>query len=325
VADMTARAAAIRLRRMSSGDRRLGEHEKARGNARFTVAGQAIEAPKLAGGLYVVATPIGNLGDMTLRGLEILAAADVIACEDTRVSRKLLDRYGIATPLTPYHDHNAATARPKLLARIADGAAVALISDAGTPLISDPGYKFVRAARAAGYAVTAAPGASAVLAALTIAGLATDRFFFEGFLPAKQGARRTRIAELAAIPSTLVLYESAPRLAETLADIADGLKGREVAICRELTKLYEEVRGGDAEVLAAAYATAPPRGEIVIVIGPRADEEVNLAEIDAQLREALARTTVKDAVAEVAAAGVLPRREVYQRALALKKEAGDAG
>ena len=164
-----------------------------------------MQAPTLASGLYVLATPIGNLRDITLRGLEILAAADLVACEDTRVSRKLIDHYGISTPLTAYHDHNAAAARPRLLAGLAAGEAVALISDAGTPLVSDPGFKLVQAAREAGHAVNAAPGASAVLAALAVAGLPTDRFFFEGFLPAKDGARRRRIGELARIPASLVL------------------------------------------------------------------------------------------------------------------------
>ena len=201
-------------------------------------------------GLHLVATPIGNLRDITLRALEVLAAADVIACEDTRVTRKLLDHYGIATPLTPYHDHNAAEARPKLLARLAAGAAVALVSDAGTPLVSDPGFKLVRAAREAGHAVTALPGASAVLAALAVAALPTDRFFFEGFLPPKEGQRRARIADLARIPATLVLFETGPRLAASLADLAAGLGPREAAICRELTKLHEEVRRGDLAALA---------------------------------------------------------------------------
>src|SRR5882672_11666575 len=203
---------------------------------------------------YVVkGTPIGNLRDITLRALEVLAAADLIACEDTRVTRKLLDHYAIATPLTPYHDHNAAEARPKLVARLAAGAAVALVSDAGTPLVSDPGFKLVRAARAAGHAVTALPGPSAVLTALTVAGLPTDRFLFEGFLPAKQAQRRSRIAELARIPATLVLFETGPRIAAALADLAEGFGVREAAVCRELTKLYEEVRRSDLATLARDY------------------------------------------------------------------------
>ena len=233
--------------------------------------GQAIEAPALAPGLHLVATPIGNLRDTTLRALEVLAAADVIACEDTRVTRKLIDHYGITTPLTPYHDHNAAEARPKLIARLAAGDAVALVSDAGTPLVSDPGFKLVRAAHEAGHAVTAVPGASAALAALAVAGLPTDRFFFEGFLPAKSGQRQARIAELARIPATLVLFETGPRLAAALADLAEGLGPREAAVCRELTKLHEEVRRGDLAALAAHYEAADePRGEIVLVIAPPA-------------------------------------------------------
>src|SRR5271156_5327877 len=190
---------------------------------RYTLGGQAIDVAKLAAGLHIVATPIGNLGDITLRALETLAAADLIACEDTRVTRKLLERYAIATPLTPYHEHNAAQARPLLLQRIAEGAAVALVSDAGTPLVSDPGFKLVRAVQDAGLAVTTLPGASALLAALTLAGLPTDQFLFAGFLPPKESARRARIAELGRIPATLVLFETGPRAAASLADIADGL------------------------------------------------------------------------------------------------------
>src|SRR5437016_5973586 len=267
----------------------------------YTLAGQTIAAPPLAPGLYLVATPIGNLRDVSLRALEILAAADVIACEDTRVTRKLLSHYGIATPATPYHDHNAATARPKLIARLTEGARVALVSDAGTPLVSDPGYRLVRAAQAAGHPVTAAPGASAVLAALSLAGLPTDRFFFEGFLPAKETARRARIAALARIPATLVLFETGPRLAAALADLAAGLGDREAAICRELTKLHEEVRRGDLATLARDLAAAPePRGEIVLVIAPPEAREVETNEqIDLLLRNALGRHSVKDAVAEI--------------------------
>src|SRR6266700_4942081 len=289
---------------------------------RYVVKGLAIEAPALAPGLYVVATPIGNLRDMTLRALETLAAADIIACEDTRVTRKLLDHYGIATPLTPYHDHNAAEARPKLLARLAAGAAVALVSDAGTPLVSDPGFKLVRAARAAGQAVTALPGPSAALAALAVCGLPTDRFFFEGFLPAKAGQRRARIAELARIPATLLLFDTGPRIASALADLAAGLGRREAALCRGLTKLQEEVRRGDLATLAGEIEAADaPRGEIVIVIAPPEEQAglVDSAELDALLRQALGRLSVKEAVAEIAVITGRPRREVYQRALALAK------
>jgi 16S rRNA (cytidine1402-2'-O)-methyltransferase len=248
----------------------------------------------------------------------------VIACEDTRVTRKLTERYGIATSLTPYHEHNAAEARPKLLARLAEGQAVALVSDAGTPLISDPGYKLVRAAREAGYAVIALPGASAVLAALSVAGLPTDRFFFEGFLPPKQSARQKRIAAIANIPATLVLFETGPRIAAMLADLAEAIGPRPAAVCRELTKLHEEVRTSDLNTLAHDYAgDAETRGEFVVVVAPPAAGEQKTDDLDGLLRQALARVSVKDAVGEVAAATGLPRREIYQRALALAKHAAD--
>jgi len=291
---------------------------------RYALAGAALEAPPLPAGLYLVATPIGNLRDIGLRALETLAAADVIACEDSRVTRKLTEHYAIATPLTPYHEHNAAEARPRLLSRLADGQAVALVSDAGTPLISDPGYKLVRAASEAGHAVVAVPGASAVLTALAVAGLPTDRFFFEGFLPAKQTARQKRIAALAAIPATLVLFETGPRLAAALADLAAGLGPRAAAICRELTKLHEEIRRGDLDALARHYAEGgETRGEFVIVVAPPADDAANAGDVDELLRRALDRVSVKEAVGEVALATGRPRREVYQRALALAKESGD--
>jgi 16S rRNA (cytidine1402-2'-O)-methyltransferase len=290
---------------------------------RYLLKGQAIEAPALAPGLHVVATPIGNLRDISLRALETLAAADLIACEDTRVTRKLVDHYGITTPLTPYHEHNAGEARPKILARLAAGAAVALVSDAGTPLISDPGFKLAREAGAAGYAVTALPGASAVLAALTISGLPTDRFMFEGFLPPREGQRRKRIDEIKLIPATLVLFETGPRIAASLADLAAGLGPREAAVCRELTKLYEEVRRGDLTSLARHYGESDePRGEIVIVIAPPGAPVSDAADLDALLRQALGRVSVKEAVGEVAAVTGRPRREVYQRALTLAAETG---
>jgi 16S rRNA (cytidine1402-2'-O)-methyltransferase len=292
-----------------------------RPHGRYVVHGQSFEADSIAPGLHVVSTPIGNLGDITLRALATLAVADLIACEDTRVTRKLVDRYVIATPLTPYHDHNAAVARPKLLQRLADGAAIALVSDAGTPLLSDPGFKLVRAAQEAGHSVTALPGASAPLAALVVAGLPTDEFFFAGFLPAKQAARRTRIEELAAMPATLVLFETAPRIAAALDDLAAGLGPREAAVCRELTKLHEEVRRGDLATLAQSFAAAGTRGEIVLVIAPpAAAPPADIADADPLLRAALMRTSLKDAVSEVAQATGLPRREVYRRALALANE-----
>ena len=314
-----------RERAAARGDSHPAEDRAGPRRRRFCLAGQAVEAPGLSGGLYVVATPIGNLGDVTVRALEVLAAADAIACEDTRVTRKLLDRYGIATPLTPYHDHNAAAVRPKLLARLAAGDAIALVSDAGTPLVSDPGYKLVRAAGEAGHAVIPLPGASAVLAALVAAGIPTNRFFFEGFLPAKEAARRARIAELARIPATLVVFETGPRLAATVADLAAGLGDREAALCRELTKIHEEVRRAALAALARDYAAAPaPRGEIVLVIAPPAPERAEEAEVDALLRARCAEASLKDAVAEVAAVTGQPRREVYRRALALTKSPDDA-
>src|SRR6202163_833533 len=261
---MTLRHGCARVEPMRNAFPRLSRSDEAPVR-RYTLAGQSIAAAKLAPGLHIVATPIGNLGDITLRALEALAGADLIACEDTRVTPKLLDRYAIATPLTAYHEHNAAKARPMLLRRLAEGAAIALVSDAGTPLVSDPGFKLVRGAQEAGHAVTALPGASATLAALTVAGLPTDQFFFAGFLPPKQAARRARIAELGRIPATLVLFETGPRLAATLADLAAGLGSREAAICRELTKLHEEVRRGDLAALAQELAGNEPRGEIVVV------------------------------------------------------------
>lgn len=280
---------------------------------------------RLEGGLYLVATPIGNLGDITVRALDVLAAVDVIACEDTRVTRRLTGHYGIATPLTPYHEHNAAEARPRLLARLAAGEAVALVSDAGTPLVSDPGYKLVRAALDAGHTVTAVPGPSAALAALSVSGLPSDRFFFEGFLPPKASARQKRVAALATVPATLILFESGSRLAATLSDLAAGLGPRPAAVCRELTKLHEEVRRGDLIELAAHYAAGgETRGEMVIVVGPPDDAAPETeGAVDDLLRQALRRVSLKDAVGEVVRATGWPRREVYQRALALGKGSGD--
>jgi len=293
---------------------------------RYVLAGRAIEAPRLEAGLYLVATPIGNLRDITLRALEMLAAADVVACEDTRVTRKLFEHYGLSTPLMPYHEHNAETARPKILARIAAGEAVALVSDAGTPLISDPGYKLARAAAAAGHLVSAAPGASAALTALTLSGLPTDRFLFAGFLPPRLEKRRARIAELARIPATLVLFESGARLAATLVELAQQLGAREAVVARELTKLHEEVRRGTLAALAADYAAgAETRGEIALVIAPPPESRAEAGDVDALLRAALTRVTLKDAVAEVAAATGEARRTVYGRALALAKEIDSGG
>ena len=288
---------------------------------RYAPLGSDIEAPSLEPGLYLVATPIGNLGDISLRALATLAAADLIACEDTRVTRKLTERYGIATPLTAYHEHNSDEALPKIIGRLDEGQAVALVSDAGTPLVSDPGYRLVRAAVEAGHSVTTVPGASSALAALSLSGLPNDRFLFEGFLPPKQAARQKRIAELAAIPATLIVFETGPRLAASLADLAEGLGPREAAVCRELTKLHEEIRRAPLQALADHYAgDAETRGEIVIVIAPPPEQETADSDIDVMLRDALVRVSVKDAVGEVASATGRARRDVYQRALELAKE-----
>jgi len=270
-------------------------------------------------GLVIVATPIGNAGDITLRALDLLRRADCIACEDTRVTGRLMARYGIATPLLAYHEHNAARMRPLLLDRLRRGETIALVSDAGTPLVSDPGYKLVRAAIEAGIPTTTLPGASAALAALVLSGLPTDRFFFAGFLPPRTAARRTELTALAGIPSTLIFFESAGRLADTLADMAVVLGTRPAAVARELTKLYEEVRRGPLAELAGHYAaTDPPKGEIVILVGPPvAPTEASDAAIDEALRAALANASLRDAVDAVAAALQAPRRRVYARALVL--------
>jgi 16S rRNA (cytidine1402-2'-O)-methyltransferase len=291
----------------------------------FRVFGQDVPARELPPGLYLVATPIGNLSDVTLRALETLGAVEAIACEDSRVTRRLLERYAITTPLLTYHDHNAEIVRPKILARLEAGAAIALVSDAGTPLISDPGFKLVRAAQAAGHAVTAVPGASAVLTALTASGLPTDRFFFEGFLPSRADARRSRIDELATIPATLIFFETGPRIAAMLDDVAARLGERPAAVCRELTKLHEEIRRGETTALALAYRDgAEARGEFVVVIGPPAkSERTEAIDLDGMLKRALATASLKDAVEAVTAATGEKRRIVYQRALALPRRDND--
>jgi 16S rRNA (cytidine1402-2'-O)-methyltransferase len=262
-----------------------------------------------------VATPIGNLGDISARALETLRRADVIACEDTRVTAKLLQRFDISRPTLPYHDHNADMMRPRILERLARGETVALCSDAGMPLISDPGYKLVRAATDAGLAVTVIPGPSAPLAALVLSGLPSDRFLFAGFLPAKDGARRTALGEVKAVPATLLFFETGPRLAESLACCADVLGDRPAAVARELTKMHEEVRRGRLSELAAHYAEAgAPKGEIVLVIGAPG-EDVTAFDVDAALQGALGSMGVKEAATAVAAASGRPRREIYALAL----------
>jgi 16S rRNA (cytidine1402-2'-O)-methyltransferase len=273
---------------------------------------------KLAPGLYIVATPIGNLGDLSPRAASVLAAADVIAVEDTRVTAKLLAHIGAKRPMMPYHDHNADRVRPDLLARMRDQA-VALVSDAGTPLISDPGYKLVRDARAAGVPVTTIPGPSAVIAALTLSGLPSDRFLFLGFLPPKTGAKASAVAEVAALRATLILYESGPRLAATLALLREGLGNREAAVVREISKRFEETVTGTLAELTERYAEAPPKGEIVIVVGPPGEAQPAGEEaVEAALREAMTRLSPSRAAAAVAETLSLPRRQVYELALKLK-------
>ncbi|AZO79731.1 MULTISPECIES: 16S rRNA (cytidine(1402)-2'-O)-methyltransferase [unclassified Bosea (in: a-proteobacteria)] len=288
----------------------------------YTAFGLRAEAEPLAPGLHIVATPIGNLKDISFRALSTLAAADAVLAEDTRTSKTLLAHYGIATPLLPYHEHNAAQMRPKILERLRKGGKLALISDAGTPLVSDPGYKLVAEVVAEGLPVTGIPGPSAVLAALVLAGLPTDRFFFEGFLPPKSAGRKARLTELAAIPGTLVFFESPRRLAEMLADAAAVLGARSGAVARELTKYYENVRRGPLPDLAAHYSEAEEaRGEIVVIIGPpdASAAAVQGDTLDEALRAALAKVSLKEAVAQVAAASGQPRRVVYARALELTR------
>jgi len=275
---------------------------------------------KLPAGLYLVATPIGNAADITLRALDVLRRADVIACEDTRLTGTLLARHGVSAKLTPYHDHNADRARPAILARIAQGQAVALASDAGSPLISDPGYKLVRACIDAGLPVTAIPGASAAVTALQLSGLPTDRFLFAGFLPARQAARRKTLSALAPVPASLVFFESANRLGETLTDMAETLGDRPAAVARELTKLFEEVRRGRLSELAAHYRDAgPPKGEIVIVVGGPEETAASEEDLDARLMAALEKLSLRDAAAMVAAQTGMPKRDVYARALVLSR------
>jgi 16S rRNA (cytidine1402-2'-O)-methyltransferase len=267
-----------------------------------------------------VATPIGNLEDVTRRAERVLAQADLVACEDRRVTGRLLRHLGLARPLALYHEHNAEAARPALLARLAAGGSIALVSDAGTPAVSDPGYKLVRAALAQGSAVHPVPGPSAVVAALVASGLPTDRFLFLGFLPPRGAARRRALQEVAAVRASLVLFESAQRLAETLADAAAVLGKRDAAVARELTKLHEELRRGPLSELAAAHAGAgPPRGELAIVIGPPAGPPVEAddAVVDDLLRAALRAGKPRAAAGEVAAATGRSANELYRRALAL--------
>ncbi len=262
-------------------------------------------------GLHLVATPIGNLGDMTLRGIAALARADVVYCEDTRHSRTLLAHFGIGRQMRPYHEHNAERERGRVLSELAAGKSVVMISDAGTPLISDPGYKLVRAALDAGHRVTSLPGPSALLAAMASAGIATDTFLFAGFLPSRDGPRRARLRELAEVPATLVFFEAPSRLAATLTEIAGSLGSREVAVARELTKLHEEVRHGTPAALAQWAQESVPRGEMVILVGPPAAEAVSDETIASEIAPLLDTMGLAEAARTVAEALDVPKSRVY--------------
>ena len=287
----------------------------------YLLAGTTATARPLEPALYLVATPIGNLGDITLRALETLAAADIIACEDTRTSRVLLDRYGIRTKTVSYHDHNQAVAGARLIETLQSGKSVALITDAGTPLVSDPGERLAADARTAGIRVVPIPGASAVLAALAAAGLPAARFFFEGFLPAKTGQRRARLASLASLDATLIFYEGPHRLSETLADMAEVLgEGREAAVCRELTKTFEEVIVLPLGPLSARYpADANVKGEIVIVVEPPKETGTGEADVDALLQSLTREMSASKAAAEASRLTGISKAELYQRLLDAKK------
>ena len=311
--------------RRSGGKARPGDEPPEDEAARLVAAALAEQAMRemaepLEGGLYIVATPIGNLGDMTVRAATTLARADAILCEDTRVSRTLLARYAIKRPLRAFHEHNEEAEQVRVLAELADGHAIALISDAGTPLLSDPGFKLVRAVVAAGHPVVALPGASAVLAGLTMSGLPTDSFFFGGFLPARQAARRARLERLATVPASLVLFESPGRLAEALGDIAATLGAREVVVARELTKHFEEVRRGSAADLSRDIEAEGVKGEIVLVIAPPAARETSDDDIVGALRREMATSSLRDAARIVADDLGATRSRVYQIGLKLKAE-----
>jgi 16S rRNA (cytidine1402-2'-O)-methyltransferase len=293
----------------------------------YLVRGERIRAPSLAPALYVVATPIGNLSDVTIRALDVLAAADLVACEDTRVTRKLMSRYGISAKLISYNDYSDERKRERIVAAVAGGEAVALVSDAGTPLISDPGYRLVAAIREAGLPVVPVPGASSLMAALAGAGLPTDRFHFVGFPAAKAGARRRELAELTTLTGTLALMESPNRLAATLADAADLFGSEtEACVCREMTKLHETFDRGTLLELAERYRNEAVKGEVVLLIHARGDGEAapSEEEVDRLLREALVAGPVRQAADRVAAATGLSRRMLYQRALQLKESQSDS-
>ncbi|SEM13019.1 16S rRNA (cytidine1402-2'-O)-methyltransferase [Roseovarius azorensis] len=284
---------------------------------------------KLAAGLYLIATPIGTARDITLRALDILAAADVLVAEDTRSLRRLMEIHGVGLgerPLWSYHEHNGARMRPRIMAALGEGKSVVYASEAGTPMVADPGFDLGRAAVAEGFALVSAPGPSAVITALTLAGLPTDRFLFTGFLPNTSGRRKAVLAELATVPATLVFYESPNRVAAMLRDAVEVLGAdRAAALCRELTKKFEEIRRGTLADLAAGCATTPPKGEIVVIIDRGSSLKIREVDLDGMVRVALKGQSVRDAADRVAAATGLPRRQVYQRALHLAAEERAAG
>ena len=277
---------------------------------------------KLEGGLYIVATPIGNLRDITFRAADTLRDVDLIACEDTRMTGRLLAALNVDATLIAYHEHNAERSRPRLIMRMQRGESIALVSDAGTPLISDPGYKLVRACQDADILVTVLPGPSAVMAGLVLSGLPTDRFQFCGFLPSRRSARRRMLSGVAAIGATLVFFESARRLPACLADMADILGPREASVARELTKLHEEVRRGALDELARGYEDGPPKGEVVIIVAPPGEVAVDF-DVDEWLRGALEDMSVRDAATAVAVEAGVSRRDAYRRALAIASEKPD--
>ncbi len=295
---------------------------KANSSRQYTIKNMIIDAPFLPGGLYLVATPIGNLGDITIRALEILAASDLIACEDTRTTSRLLNRYGISRPKTSYNEHNAEKKGDELLRRLKDSETISLVSDAGTPLVSDPGFRLVQRAIEEGIAVIPVPGASAPLAALVASGLSAETFIFAGFLPTKQGARLKRLGEFAAIDATLVFFESPRRLATSLSDMATRFgSDRKAVVARELTKLHETIYRGDISALAKTFASGtPPKGEIVVVIEAAAAPQLDEVDIDRQLCRLMLEMSVGDAAAKLADRLSLSKRRLYQRALELKKE-----
>jgi len=291
----------------------------------YIIGAHRFEAEPLAPGLYVVATPIGNLGDMTIRALATLAAAETVLCEDTRTSAKLMERFAIKAKLWSYHEHNAQKVRPEILARLQQGATIALISDAGMPLISDPGYRLVKEAVELGIPVTACPGPSAVLTGLALSGLPTDRFLFAGFVPQKQGERKKLFAEFAKLKATLIFFESPHRIIETLHDLATALPGRHIAVTRELTKLHEEVlRGAAAEIATQLEARPSVKGEITLLVGPpEGEEEVSETELENAITNALAEMPASKAASELAKRFNLNRSDVYQRILSRREGDGE--